>query len=138
MAFIAAGSGYTNSSCRHTPSPGAARSAQAGPTPRSMSRSVWRPDRRTLTPPQHQPLWVWRSGAVLFSLARGGDGRRDHCACCWAVRRSAGIGSFNTDSNMMGDLIDDIQVWPGNPLNMFFTNHFGGYYEPGLPCALGQ
>ena len=34
---------------------------------------------------------------------------------------------------MMGDLLYDNSGFPGNPLNMFFTNHFGGYFEPGMP-----
>jgi hypothetical protein len=44
-----------------------------------------------------------------------------------------GFATYNTDSNMMGDLLYDNSGLPGNPLNSFFTNNLGGYYEPGLP-----
>jgi hypothetical protein len=44
-----------------------------------------------------------------------------------------GIATYNTDSNMMGDLLYDNSGLPGNPLNSFFTNGLGGYFEPGLP-----
>jgi hypothetical protein len=45
----------------------------------------------------------------------------------------AGYGTWNTDSNMMGDLLYGNEGIPGNPLNPFFTNSMGGYWEPGLP-----
>lgn len=44
-----------------------------------------------------------------------------------------GYGSYASDSNMTGNLLYDNTGFVGNPLNMFFTNQFGGYYEPGLP-----
>jgi hypothetical protein len=44
-----------------------------------------------------------------------------------------GIANFNSDSNMMGDLLYDNSGFVGNPLNSFFTNGQGGYFEPGLP-----
>ena len=44
-----------------------------------------------------------------------------------------GIATVNTDNNMMGMFIYDNSGEPGNPLNMFFTNGMGGYWEPGLP-----
>jgi hypothetical protein len=34
---------------------------------------------------------------------------------------------------MLGDLLYDNSGLVGNPLNPFFTNGFGGYFEPGLP-----
>jgi hypothetical protein len=45
---------------------------------------------------------------------------------------AAGYGTYNTDSNMMGDLLYGNEGLPGNPLNPFFTDHMGGYWEPGL------
>ena len=33
----------------------------------------------------------------------------------------------------MGDILYDNSGFPGNPLNSFFTNGQGGYFEPGLP-----
>lgn len=44
-----------------------------------------------------------------------------------------GIGTYNTDTNTMGTFIYDNSGFPGNPLNSFFTNGQGGYFEPGLP-----
>ena len=42
-----------------------------------------------------------------------------------------GFATYNTDSNMMGDLLYDNSGLPGNPLNSFFTDSMGGYWEPG-------
>jgi hypothetical protein len=36
---------------------------------------------------------------------------------------------------MMGDMLYDNSGLPGNPLNSFFTNGMGGYFEPGLPVV---
>jgi hypothetical protein len=44
----------------------------------------------------------------------------------------SGIATYNTDSNMMGDLLYDNSGLPGNPLNSFFANGLR-YFEPGLP-----
>jgi hypothetical protein len=44
-----------------------------------------------------------------------------------------GIGTYNTDSNTIGMFLYDNSGEPGNPLNPFFTNGQGGYFEPGLP-----
>jgi hypothetical protein len=44
-----------------------------------------------------------------------------------------GIATLGTDNNMLGDLLYDNSGLVGNPLNPFFTNGFGGYFEPGLP-----
>jgi hypothetical protein len=45
-----------------------------------------------------------------------------------------GPASYNTDNNMMGDLLyDNSGHCPDNPLCSFFTNGMGGYFEPGLP-----
>jgi hypothetical protein len=42
-----------------------------------------------------------------------------------------GIATYNTDSNAVGTFIYDNTGEPGNPLNLFFTNGMGGYFEPG-------
>jgi hypothetical protein len=44
-----------------------------------------------------------------------------------------GIATFNTDSNLMGVLMYGNEGEVGNPLNSFFTNGQGGYFEPGVP-----
>ncbi len=44
-----------------------------------------------------------------------------------------GIANYNTESNTMGMVLYDNSGEPGNPLNSFFTNGQGGYFEPGLP-----
>jgi hypothetical protein len=50
-----------------------------------------------------------------------------------------GIATLGTHMNMLGDLLYDNSGAPGNPLNPFFTNGFGGYFEPGLPSpAVGE
>ena len=46
-----------------------------------------------------------------------------------------GIATYGTNSNMMGDMLYDNSGLPGNPLNSFFTNNMGGYWEPGLPVV---
>jgi hypothetical protein len=46
---------------------------------------------------------------------------------------SEGIGTYNTDSNMLGLFLYDNSGFPGNPLNSFFANGQAGYFEPGLP-----
>jgi hypothetical protein len=49
------------------------------------------------------------------------------------VEGFGGIGTYNTDNNTMGMFLYDNSGEPGNPLNSFFTNGMGGYFEPGLP-----
>jgi hypothetical protein len=49
------------------------------------------------------------------------------------VEGQGGIGTFATDSNTMGMFLYDNSGEVGNPLNQFFTNGMGGYFEPGLP-----
>ena len=44
-----------------------------------------------------------------------------------------GIGTVNTNSNLMGILLYDNSGFVGNPTNPFFTNYRGGYFEPGSP-----
>ncbi|MGH9208522.1 MAG: hypothetical protein ACRD1G_18545, partial [Acidimicrobiales bacterium] len=49
------------------------------------------------------------------------------------VEGVGGVATFNTDSNLMGVQLYDNSGFVGNPLNAFFTNGQGGYFEPGLP-----
>jgi hypothetical protein len=49
------------------------------------------------------------------------------------VEGVGGIATYNTDSNTMGMFLYDNSGFPGNPLNPFFTDGQGGYFEPGLP-----
>jgi hypothetical protein len=44
-----------------------------------------------------------------------------------------GVATVSSDSNMMGLFLYDNTGFVGNPLNAFFTNGQGGYFEPGLP-----
>jgi hypothetical protein len=45
-----------------------------------------------------------------------------------------GIGTVNTDQNLMGLLLYDNSGMPGGHTNPFFTNGHGGYFEPGPPA----
>ncbi len=50
-----------------------------------------------------------------------------------------GVATYNTDTNEMGTFLYDNTGEVGNPLNPFFTNGTGGYFEPGLPVrAFGE
>ena len=44
-----------------------------------------------------------------------------------------GIGTYNTGATLTGDELYDNSGLVGNPLNSFFSNGMGGYFEPGLP-----
>jgi hypothetical protein len=44
-----------------------------------------------------------------------------------------GLATYNSDNNMTGAQLYGNEGLPGNPLNPFFTNSMGGYWEPGLP-----
>ena len=49
------------------------------------------------------------------------------------VEGTGGVGTYNTDNNTMGMFLYDSSGKPGGPLNQFFGNGMGGYWEPGLP-----
>ena len=68
--------------------------------------------------------------AYGLAAARGSDHRQSTFA---PVEGGGGIGTYNTDNNTMGMFLYDNSGEPGNPLNSFFTNGMGGYFEPGLP-----
>lgn len=44
-----------------------------------------------------------------------------------------GMTDYNYSAILMGDELYDNSGFVGNPLNAFFTNGAGGYFEPGLP-----
>ena len=46
---------------------------------------------------------------------------------------AGGIATVITDNNMMGMFVYDNSGEPGNPLNLFFSDGMGGYWEAGLP-----
>ena len=68
----------------------------------------------------------------LTSLGSGTGGAIP-AAVVGPVEGLGGIATFSTDSNLMGVQLYDNSGFPGNPLNSFFTNGQGGYFEPGLP-----
>jgi hypothetical protein len=72
---------------------------------------------------------------ALPGAVRGGSGASIGDAPLAPTDGVAGIGTYNTDSNWMGDDPYGNEGLPGNPLNMFFTNGFGGYFEPGMPLT---
>jgi len=53
----------------------------------------------------------------------------------WPNDGQYGIASENSSATIMGDFLYDNSGFSGNPLNAFFTNGGGGYFEPGLPVA---
>jgi hypothetical protein len=67
------------------------------------------------------------------ALPPGGSGGAIPTIQVGPVEGQGGIGTYNTDSNTMGMFLYDNSGEPGNPLNSFFTNGQGGYFEPGLP-----
>jgi hypothetical protein len=66
-------------------------------------------------------------------LPAGGTGGAIPTIPLAPIEGQGGIGTYNTDSNTMGMFLYDNSGEPGNPLNSFFTNGQGGYFEPGLP-----
>jgi hypothetical protein len=67
----------------------------------------------------------------LSSLG-GGSGGTITAPPLLPVDGAYGIATYQTDNNMIGDLLYDNTGLVGNPLNSFFTNGMGGYFEPGL------
>ena len=51
----------------------------------------------------------------------------------WPTDGVGGMATVNNSNDYMGDFLYDNSGFPGNPLNSFFTNGQGGYFEPGLP-----
>ena len=66
-------------------------------------------------------------------LPAGGTGGAIATITLAPIEGQGGIATYNTDSNTMGMFLYDNSGEPGNPLNPFFTNGRGGYFEPGLP-----
>ena len=67
--------------------------------------------------------------------ARRRFGRSDSVDPTRAAGRPRRHRHLDTDSNTMGMFLYDNSGFLGNPLNSFFTNGQGGYFEPGLRCA---
>ncbi len=63
----------------------------------------------------------------------GGSGGAIAVPPVWPNDGGYGIATLNNGATLMGDLLYDNSGFPGNPLNSFFTNGMGGYFEPGLP-----
>lgn len=76
------------------------------------------------------------NGGCTFSLAAlgGGTGGAINPLIEAPMDGVGGIDSYATDGNIYGDKLYDNTGFPGNPLNSFFTNYQGGYFEPGLPA----
>jgi hypothetical protein len=69
----------------------------------------------------------------IVALPAGGTGGAIPTIPLAPLEGQGGIGTYATDSNTMGMFLYDNSGEPGNPLNSFFTNGQGGYFEPGLP-----
>lgn len=79
-----------------------------------------------------QPMGLGIGGGCAFTAS--GTGNTVSGLTISPFDGAAGYGTNITDQNMMGDLLYDNSGLPGNPLNPFFTNSMGGYWEPGLPA----
>ena len=72
-------------------------------------------------------------GTCSFFLTTGGGTGGSVTLPVGPLDGLPGVATYNTDSNRIGDFLYDNSGLPGNPLNPFFTNSQGGYFEPGLP-----
>jgi hypothetical protein len=74
------------------------------------------------------------SMTTLVSGIGSGSGGAISTPNVWPTQTDGGwgISVFNNSANLYGDELYDNSGLPGNPLNAFFTNGLGGYYEPGL------
>jgi hypothetical protein len=79
------------------------------------------------------PTGLGVGSTCTVPLPSGGTGGAIATIPLAPVEGFGGIGTYNTDSNTMGMFLYDNSGEPGNPLNPFFTNSKGGYFEPGLP-----
>jgi hypothetical protein len=73
------------------------------------------------------------SSETMTAGAPGGTGASITSSTLGPVEGVGGIATFATDNNLMGVQLYDNSGFSGNPLNPFFTNGQGGYFEPGLP-----
>jgi hypothetical protein len=76
-------------------------------------------------------LGVGTTCTVPLTPLTGGTGAAIATIPLAPFEGSGGIGTYNTDSNTMGMFLYDNTGLLGNPLNSFFTNGMGGYFEPG-------
>jgi hypothetical protein len=90
------------------------------------------PSASTATPAA-PPAGLGIGSICTVPLPSGGSGGAIPTIPLAPVEGGGGIGTYNTDSNTMGMFLYDNSGEPGNPLNPFFTNGQGGYFEPGLP-----
>ena len=72
-------------------------------------------------------------GTCSFFLTAGGGTGGSVTLPVGPLEGLPGLGTYNTDSNLFGAFLYDNSGVSGNPLNPFFTNSQGGYFEPGLP-----
>jgi hypothetical protein len=133
-----AGSGYTSSATPYTIT---ATCTSQATTPTAFKLDVWvvggsivnvYPTAQTTGAAFGNGL----NGGCTFSLAAlgGGTGGAINPLIEAPMDGVGGIDSYATDGNIYGDKLYDNTGIPGNPLNSFFTNYQGGYFEPGLPA----
>ena len=79
------------------------------------------------------PAGLGIGSTCTVALPAGGSGGTIPTISLAPLEGVGGIATYNTDSNTMGLFLYDNSGEPGNPLNSFFTNGQGGYFEPGLP-----
>lgn len=80
-----------------------------------------------------QGLGIGATTTSCTIVPTGGSGAVIPAITLAPVEGVGGIATYNTDSNTQGLMIYDNAGFPGNPLNNFFGNGMGGYFEPGLP-----
>ena len=79
------------------------------------------------------PAGLGIGSTCTVALPAGGTGGAIATIPLAPLEGHGGIATYNTDSNTMGMFLYDNSGEGGNPLNSFFTNGMGGYFEPGLP-----
>ena len=79
------------------------------------------------------PAGLGIGSTCTVALPAGGTGGAIATIPLAPLEGHGGIATYNTNSNTMGMFLYDNSGEGGNPLNSFFTNGMGGYFEPGLP-----
>lgn len=79
------------------------------------------------------PVGLGVGSTCTVALPSGGSGGAIPAIQVAPLEGIGGIATYNTESNTMGMNVYDNSGFSGNPLNQFFTNGQGGYFEPGLP-----
>ena len=135
MPFTA-GSGYTNSSTPYTIAATCTSTASSGAILPKIDEIVSGGSIVNVYPSAaFNAMGLGIGGGCTVSLASlgAGTGGAIPAPVLAPIDGQSGIATLGTDMNMTGDLLYDNSGFPGNPLNPFFTNGFGGYFEPGLP-----